>query len=402
MWAIFTVNVAHVQNVHRHLGKSGDSLLENGAGRVRFPNGADGFEMPGKGAMCYNENAMELYLPYQLITSSLAAFLLDKAIKKARHLGVAISKVVFSDVGIPAITRYRLFSDAAMHGLSVEIGVRPFDAETPFTAFAAGERLELRLPEGLCDCHAHTQFAYCGRGIDLVEAAMLSQALGVQTQCFTEHAFALYFGPDALKFKWQNDADEVARVWRDPKHARMQSYRALIKEARELLGDQVRFGLEVDLLAGGSFCLAPGDFDGWDYLIGAVHEIADVDIRTVSDAELEKKWLRDVETLLAQPIRILAHPFRYFPWYHRQVPRHLYRTVAKLLKQVGVAAEINHHKNAFEVEFFSECLSEGVQLSLGTDAHVTRQAGDLLPHLKTLEMLGIHTAEQRKQYVLSF
>lgn len=351
--------------------------------------------------LCYTEIVMELYLTKALVESPWAIYLADKAIKLAKLRVGRPDCVVLPQGCLDQRMCYRLMNEAALNGLRCECRANVPEASSAFVAFADTERLELQLPPGLCDCHAHTQFAYCGRGIDLLDAAQLSQAVGVQTQCFTEHAFALYFGADALKFKWQNDEAQVARAWADPNHVRMQPYRDLIASVRPLLGDRVRFGLEVDLLKDGQFCLAPEDYEGWDYLIGAVHEIADVDIKTISDAELEKKWLRDVETLLAQPIRILAHPFRYFPWYKRPVPRHLYKPVAKMLKQAGVAAEINHHKNAFELDFFVECLSEGVQLSLGTDAHVTRQAGDLWQHLQTLEALGLDTVEKRSAHVLS-
>lgn len=345
---------------------------------------------------------MELLLPRTLTAHVLSPYLLDKAIKRARHLGLPPTKVIFSAKGLTPHQSYQLQSDAALQGLPSEIRDDIPEGDTPFEAVIGDTPFSLRLPEGLCDCHAHTQFAYCGRGIDLVDAATLSLALGVKTQCFTEHAFALYFGSDALKFKWQSDTEQVARVWSSPTRGRMAAYRELVKTAKALFGERVRFGLEVDLLKGGTFCLAQEDVAPWDYLIGAVHEIPDVDVRTASDTELEQKWLRDVERLLAQPIRILAHPFRYFPWYQRRVPRHLYKPVARMLKQAGVAAEINHHKNVFELDFFRECLSEGVKLSLGTDAHVTRQAGDLWAHLETLKALGLDTAALRNEYVLSF
>ena len=54
-----------------------------------------------------------------------------------------------------------------------------------------------------------------------------------------------------------------------------------------------------------------------------------------------------------------------------------------------MAAEINHHKNPFELEFFRVCLEEGAGISLGTDAHVTRDIADLRPHLRTLAELGL-------------
>ena len=330
-----------------------------------------------------------LFLPGALVTAPFGVLLLDKALKRARAEGIAVRGVALPEQRLPdARLRNRFVAEAALNGLPcVFVGETP-QTEGPYQAFVGGRALDLRLPGGLHDWHAHTQFAYCGRGIDLAEAAHLALTLGVASQGFSEHAFALYFGPDALKFRWQGDEALVGRTWAAPGRGRMAAYRAWVADLRALLGPRVRFGLEVDLCCGGRFCLAPEDREGWDYLIGAVHEVEGL-APGATQAEVEAAWMRDVERLLAQPIRILAHPFRYFPWSGRPTPAHLYRPVARMLAQAGVAAEINHHKNPFDLAFFRICLEEGVTLSLGTDAHVTRAAGDLLPHLRTLAELGL-------------
>ena len=64
-----------------------------------------------------------------------------------------------------------------------------------------------------------------------------------------------------------------------------------------------------------------------------------------------------------------------------------------MLAQAHVAAEINHHKNPMDLAFFRACLEEGVTISLGSDAHVTRSAGDLFPHVRDLETLGLTPAQ---------
>lgn len=329
-----------------------------------------------------------LFLPGALADSPLGVLFLDKALKRARAEGLEVRGVTLPAKRLPdARRRNRFVAEAALNGLPCAFGETPH-AEAPYQAFVGARALDLRLPAGLHDWHAHTQFAYCGRGIDLLDAARLALTLGVERQGFSEHAFALYFGPDALKFRWQGDAALVGRAWEGPGRGRMAAYRAWVADLRALLGPRVRFGLEVDLCLGGRLCLAPEDRAGWDYLIGAVHEVEGL-APGATQAEAERAWMRDVERLLAQPIRILAHPFRYFPWSGRPTPAHLYRPVARLLAQAGVAAEINHHKNPFDLAFFRICLEEGVALSLGTDAHVTRAAGDLLPHLATLSALGL-------------
>ncbi len=340
----------------------------------------------------------QLLIPTALATSPFAPLLLNKAIKRLRYDGITPSTVVLPN-GVDATLTHRLINVAALEGLVSQTGDVP-ETASPFQFLYADQPYDLTLPNDLCDWHAHTQFAYCGRGIDFFDAAQLSLALGVQKQGFSEHAFALYFPSDALKFYWQSDPAFVEKIWATEGRGRMVAYKQLIAQARSLLGPRVHFGLEIDLFGGGRCCLAPEDMEGWDYLIGAIHEVEGITNATPR-AEAESLWMRDVERLLSLPIKILAHPFRYFPWCGRPVPRDLYRPVAKMLKQANIAAEINHHKNPFELDFFRICLDEGVQLSLGTDAHVTRDIADLRPHLKTLEALGITTAEARAKALLT-
>ncbi len=339
----------------------------------------------------------QLLLPSALTASPFAPLLVNKAIKRLRYENIRPSTIVFSKA-LDAITAHRIINTAAMEGLLAQTGDVP-PAETAFQFIYNDTIYDLTLPNDLCDWHAHTQFAYCGRGIDFYDAAQLSLALGIRMQGFSEHAFALYFPSDALKFYWQSDPDFVEKIWATEGRGRMVAYKQLIAQARPLLGPKVRFGLELDLFGGGRCCLAPEDYDRWDYLIGAIHEVEGITSATPR-AQAESLWMRDIERLLALPIKILAHPFRYFPWCGRPVPRDLYRPVAKMLKEAMIAAEINHHKNPFELEFFHICLEEGVKLSLGSDAHVTRDIADLSPHLKTLEALGITTPKARDEYLL--
>lgn len=327
------------------------------------------------------------------VRDTMAPLLADKAVKLVRFtLGPDVPlqmRIPFED--------YAVRSAAAMAGVPVFIGDTPVN-DDPLTFFLDGQAVSLKLPAGLADWHAHTQFAYCGRGIDFDSAAALSLRLGVEMQGFSEHGFALYFPSNALKFYWQSDPDFVDRIWATPLRGRMEVYRQLVASARARYGNAVRFGLEVDLFGGGRLCLAPQDEGAFDYLIGAVHEIEGVDPKTASDAELECAWMRDVERLLSYPIRILAHPFRYFPWYHRKIPTHLYRPVARMLAARRITAEINHHQNPFELAFFEVCLEEGVQISLGSDAHITRNIADLHPHLRTLADLGMRPEDPRVRH----
>lgn len=340
-----------------------------------------------------------LSLPLSLCLASQPTLRLDKAIKKVSAQKRPITAIALPEA-LPETTdlRLRLIAEAARHGYETTFIKTP-ESDDALTCFYDGEPMDLRIPNDLCDWHAHTQFAYCGRGIDIKDAADFSLELGLHTQGFAEHAFALYFPSNALKFYWQSDRPFVEAIWATPNRARMVAYKALVQNLRTHYQGRVKFGLEVDLFGGGDFCLAPQDAEGWDYLIGAIHEIEGITPKS-TQAEIEQRWMEDLERLLEMPIQILAHPFRYFPWYKHDIPRHFYRPVAKRLAEKKIAAEINHHANPFELDFFKICLEEGVKLSLGTDAHITRNIADMLPHLETLEALGIHTAQDRKDALL--
>jgi histidinol phosphatase-like PHP family hydrolase/predicted phosphodiesterase len=244
---------------------------------------------------------------------------------------------------------------------------------------------------GLADNHCHTELAYCGTTASIADGIRLSQALGVETLCFTEHAFQLYFERDvAWSFKWQTDPAMKQAVWSTPERSRMASYRKLAAGFRT---NRVRAGLEVDLCADGSLLLAPQDADGWDLLVGAVHEIHDFRKGVTSQAETEELFLRDVQRLLAHPIDALAHPFRFFPRKGLQKPVHLYPVVADLLADSGVAAEINFHTNHSEPEFFRHCLERGVKISLASDSHELSEYGEFTPHLRVLAEAGAAPAD---------
>jgi histidinol phosphatase-like PHP family hydrolase len=166
----------------------------------------------------------------------------------------------------------------------------------------------------------------------------------------------------------------------------MPAYRAF---ARRMRGPNIAVGVEVDLLSNGRLLLADEDRDGWDLLIGAIHAIAGFQKGKTPRADAERLFLRDTERLLAHPIQVLAHPFRFFSWAGLPKPAHLYATVAAWLARAGVAAEINYHINQPELPFIRECLARGVKLALGTDAHDLAEVGELWPHLRALREAGV-------------
>jgi histidinol phosphatase-like PHP family hydrolase/predicted phosphodiesterase len=239
---------------------------------------------------------------------------------------------------------------------------------------------------GLSDNHCHTELSYCGTNVTIADGIRLSQALGVETICFTEHTFQLYFEKEeAWSFQWQLDPARVQAVWNTPSRGRMAAYRRLANGFRT---PRVRAGLEVDLCADGSLLLAPEDAGDWDLIVGAVHSIQGVKKGVTPVPEIEELFLRDVRRLLAHPIDVLAHPFRFFTRLGLPQPAHLYPVVADLLADSGVAAEINFHTYHPDPAFMRLCIERGTRISIGSDSHELCEIGEFAPHLRVLREAG--------------
>lgn len=246
----------------------------------------------------------------------------------------------------------------------------------------------LTLPmKNLTDCHCHTEHAYCGTTADTAPIIELSRALGLSSLCLTEHAFQLYFNRhDAMRFRWQSRPEMVEAAWASPGRGRMAAYRTFIEKVRSPF---VKIGLELDLYDDDKLLLAPQDETGWDILIGAVHSLQGYKPGETGQAEAEALFLRAVEALVGYDIHVLAHPFRFFARNGLARPAHLYETVADLLRENGVAAELSFHTYKPDLEFIKVCLKKGVPIALASDTHDLAQAGEFWPHIQALKQAGL-------------
>jgi histidinol phosphatase-like PHP family hydrolase/predicted phosphodiesterase len=248
--------------------------------------------------------------------------------------------------------------------------------------------LALHYPN-LTDVHCHTEYAYCATTVDTAAAITLSKHFGVSKHCVLEHSFQLYFEKRyAMSGKWQSDPKRVKEVWATPARSRMVNYRRF---AEKLRSPFVRIGLEVDLYDNGKMLLAPKDAKKgvWDILIGAVHFIHDFVLGKTTQQEAEKMFIRDVAQLVQLPIKVLAHPLRFFAWSNLQTPKHLYPVVADLLADSGVAAEINFHAYQTDPAFIRCCVEKKVKIALASDAHTLQEVGEFAPHIEVLRKAGI-------------
>ena len=248
--------------------------------------------------------------------------------------------------------------------------------------------LALKYPN-LADVHCHTEYAYCATTVDTAAAIALSKCLGITKHCVVEHAFQLYFEKRyAMSGKWQSDPQRIEEVWATPERARMANYRRF---AEKLRSPFVKIGLEIDLYDNGKMMLAPEDAkEGlWDILIGAIHFIRDFVPGQTTQQEAEELFIRDVTQLVLLPIKVLAHPFRFFAWSNLETPKHLYPVVASLLADSGVAAEVNFHAYQTDPEFIRCCVEKNVKIALASDAHAIQEVGEFAPHVDALKQADI-------------
>jgi putative hydrolase len=253
------------------------------------------------------------------------------------------------------------YSVVTLHGRQISIDARP-----------------LRLPAGLglIDAHAHTEFAYCGRDISADATIDRARRIGLAGVRLVEHAPQLYCLRD--DFFCGRHVREPA-LWRSGEYSRAKAFRATMLPRRS---DFVRIGLEVELDADGQLTLHQED--RWvDLLVGAIHFFPR-DPNELTDAELMSLFMKTNEGLIRGGVKVLAHPWRIFPWSQRHTPTELYEALADLLASTGTAAEINFHGNRSDPAFFAKCIERGAKITFGSDAHELFEVGSFGPHLEVL------------------
>jgi len=228
------------------------------------------------------------------------------------------------------------------------------------------------------DVHAHTEFAYCGRGVSAAGAIDRARRFGLGGVCLTEHAPQLYCTAEDF---WAARHVRDPAVWRSGRHSRMAQFRRAMEPLR---GDFVRIGLEVELDADGRLTLLEEDRAWADLVLGAVHWMPE-DISGLSDAAAASAFLRTNEAILACGVDVLAHPWRYLRSRGRAIPAESLAELARMLADTNTAAEINFHINEPVPSFVGECIRRGVKIALGSDAHEPWEAALLGAHVSLLK-----------------
>lgn len=245
-------------------------------------------------------------------------------------------------------------------------------------------RHELQMPPelGLFDAHVHTQFAYCSENMDMVRALALADDFGLAAIAFTEHSGQFYFEEEAY---WAGDwyQDSVERL-----HGPSERLDAYVAAASQAGCPAGLIGIEADCNVGGRALLRPEDRSKVGFLMGAVHVLPELRAARPNAERAADEYLASLRSLVRDGIRVLAHPFRAFRQAGISPPRRLLEHTARLLREWGVAAEINMHNNEPSTEFIQLSIQSGVKLALGSDAHNLCEIGDFYGNLELLRECG--------------
>lgn len=238
----------------------------------------------------------------------------------------------------------------------------------------------LALPDrpSLWDCHAHTEYAYCGTTVSMAEVLARGRHFGLAGTHLVEHSPQLYCTAEAF---WAAAHVRREGFWKQSPADRMADYLAKASAFRDA---RTRIGLEIEVTARGEPILLEAHRREVDVLLGAVHWLAD-DRDALSEGQFVDQFLFATEALVNAGIDVLAHPFRIFGSRFPEARRRLYPRLASLLAANGVAAEVNFHINRPDAAFFRECVARGVRIAVGSDAHALHEAAGFHRHLAFLD-----------------
>ena len=238
----------------------------------------------------------------------------------------------------------------------------------------------------LVDTHVHSSLAYCGENLDLAKSQSLADAMGLAGVLFAEHTGHLYF--DARGYGRCADTGLPAA---HPRQCRVETYFGLLQASGI---PPKSWGMEVDAGWDGSGLIKPEHEARLAFRIGAVHSLRSLNGPVRDPEKAADEFLAVLRRFLGNGYDTLAHPFRVFRRGGMPTPPQVIEPTVRLLRKHNTAAEINFHTNEPSVKFVRQCLSQGVKLTFGSDAHNLYEVGEFYPHLQLLREAGFTSNPQ--------
>ncbi|MEW5995241.1 MAG: hypothetical protein AB1744_12740, partial [Candidatus Zixiibacteriota bacterium] len=170
---------------------------------------------------------------------------------------------------------------------------------------------------------------------------------------------------------------------------RLQTMLQDIQIAREAANIPVLASIEANVADGSGRVDVEKDFaKNLDFLMIAIHHISGADTY-MSYQEIAREYLRRAtQAIQNNDVKILAHPFYLYQPLLPYISMEDIQAFLKLAADRGVAMEINVKYRYPQADFISLCLSAGVKLSIGSDAHSIEEVGQIEWAFHELEQAG--------------
>ncbi len=243
------------------------------------------------------------------------------------------------------------------------------------------------------DSHLHTTRSACGEDITDEWLTARARANGC-TFAVTDHAMHLYYEPEIA---WAMMSDNGIQLFMERRQSGRDTIRRYLDDIRACDAPNMLVGVEMDVLPDGQI-MFPDDLRGEvDLLVGATHFLPTIK-RKAGQAEVEAQFRQQTQWLLEYGVDTLAHPFRIILGAGYAADDALVHWTVDLAAEHGTALEINSHKvfPEHDVQMVKLAVAQGVRISLGTDAHNSREFGDFTYHEDILRAAGLDEAAMQE------
>lgn len=158
-------------------------------------------------------------------------------------------------------------------------------------------------------------------------------------------------------------------------------------------------GVEVDIFDDGKVSISEETANRFDMIIGGLHSVLGIGFWHDTDLVLDqRKYLEVIRVALikafeSKKLNIIAHitrlPESLQPEYPNIFSDNWVRSVVKAACDNNVTVELSGAWKVPDERFVTECIKQGVKLSLGSDAHNLKTIGDTTYGLEMLKRLNI-------------
>jgi histidinol phosphatase-like PHP family hydrolase len=197
-------------------------------------------------------------------------------------------------------------------------------------------------------------------------------------ECFaiTDHAFSIAI-PDPSKcwpHNWYED-ESIPDFFRETgaTASRIKSYRDFCKSFSD--GNNFFSGIEIEVNLNGRMALTAEEMDGYDLIVGSIHH------NPGAPEDWVERHFFQFKRALSLPCDIIGHPIRHMNAHSSKenpLPRELIDETLDLVKEAGVAIEINAHYPQLhdDVLLLQGAYERDIEIAFSMDLHYPEEFGN--------------------------